>query len=1107
MGGSSRNRQLGVRALQVVVLAAVISCGTPNQEEHQAHNDGQESDLVVPTLKDTLAGMLSRAVLDSAAQLITARYTADSLIWSGDRTAAAWHAYAIGYVDLMLDVDVRIGLADACRRLSSLTVTGVEHASTEKRLLSRLYKETSKYLNRLGRKEEALQAAHESWSILVSANDTLNPEAVDALNALGVRMFSRKETSAGIAFMERSIQIARTIGDTVKWATQLLRLAPELPPTEYPSCLALLDTAKQLAVLLGDTLLRATVLIGESNAILKNTGVYAHRTAIEAAMLMNAWTGNAPDQYAAAMSNAVVYCREQHRYMELDMVIDGMASRSARHPEDSLLRGMLLINRSLQAKARHDNLPALAYAQEAYRIFRSRGLAAVNPSGMLQCYVLLTATQSWAGEHEALVRTATEGLADPALNGSQHWTNRSMLMNNLANGLMDMGKFEEAAAVFRSPELLDEHSQRHLGLNNLGLCYHRMGSVERSDSCFNVILKEEPTGSTAGLAYLNLEVHALSRGNAPKSEQYLIKALCSYGIHCGPPSRPLILPYVADSVNVRFDVLSAWCRTLGALLSDRSEQQLYRHELLANDSVFRMHVDTLLRTTRDVKNRTGLLELMTESLDRSIRVLLTSDPVDWHDVLQLMELRRDHRWRSMMRSDGSSLKFGVPSDLYKQDRDLAGLLETTLRNASNVRSPELNARIIQLRDSAMRVAEKIRGIAPGYFAALNGLGPVDLKGVLAELKAGEHILVLHYDTADRSITSVALGHDGVSGQRSPIDPVELQSLANGAKSRWTDSVSDDIADAVFLPLRSGERPEHLVVLPDGPLWNVPFDLLYDAWEHREPVPPVIRQSTSLSAIIRDQRGREQTEPELLAFAPDYSADESNGTIERSGPGVVPLAANRTEVEEITGLCAGKAFMGPDANEVYFRSIAPQASVVHLAMHAFLDPLAPISSYLLFDVQSTDTVDGRLSIAEIHDLKLNADLAVLSACETGVGAQEVGEGVNSLARAFRYAGAANTVASLWKVDDLATKEIMVKFYEHLAEGMGKADALAEAKRWYRRTYPNEPPSKWAAFILIGDNEPVRLKKRSPVRPWMWVAGGLVVLLAGTVVWRRTRRAAA
>ncbi|HOZ40852.1 MAG TPA: CHAT domain-containing tetratricopeptide repeat protein [Flavobacteriales bacterium] len=1082
----------------------MISCGTPG---HEAPKDRQQPNAEVPTLKDTLAEMLSRAAMDSAGQLIAARYQSDSLNWSAERTAAAWHAWAIGYVDLMLDVDVRIALSDASQRLSILTVTGIEHATTEKRLLSRLYKESSKYLNRLGRKDEALQAAHESWKILGSVNDTLNPEAVDAMNALGVRMFSRKETSAGIAFMERSVQIARAIGDTVKWTTQLLRLAPELHESLMQRSFDLLDSAEQLAQSLRDTSLWSTVLITKGSNTYNRTGQYDPVSALNAAELMNAWSGYAPEQYAAAISNAIVVCSEQHRYQELDRIIDGMAVRAASRPGDSLLFGTLMLNRSLQAKVRHDNEPALAYATRAYNLYKSGGLAATNPSAMLQCYVILTAMQNWAGDHESLVRTATEGLADPALNGSQHWENRSMLLNNLANGLMDLGEFVEAAAVFLSPELLDEHSQRHRGLNNLGRCYHRMGRFESSDSCFNVILKEEPSRSTAGLAYYNLGAHALSRGNAQGSEQYLLKALCSYGIHCGPPNRPLILPYDADSVDVRFDVLSAWCRALVALLPSRSEQDVYRHELLANDSVFRLHVDTLLRTTRDVKNRTGLLELMTESLDRSIRALLTDDHVDWQKVLQLMELRRDHRWRSMMRSDGTSLKFGVPPALYKQDRDLAGLLETTLRNAGTDRSHDLNARIIQLRDSAMRVAEKIREIAPGYFAALNGLGPVDLVGVLAELKAGECILVLHSDTVERSITSIALGEEGAIGQRRPIDPVLLQTLAKGGLTRWNDLDAGAVAEAVFSPLATTKPPQHVIILPDGPLWNIPFDLLYEAWEHRDGAPPVFRQSTSMSAIPGVRRGMEPTEPELLAFAPDYAADNSNGANERGGPRAIPLVSNRSEVDEITGLCSGKAYMGPDANELLFRRIAPQASVVHLAMHAFLDPLAPVSSYMLFDVQSTDTVDGKLTIAEIHDLRLNADLAVLSACETGIGAQEAGEGVNSLARAFRYAGVPNTVSSLWKVDDRATKEIMVKFYEHLADGMGKADALAEAKRWYRRTYPNEPPSKWAAFILIGDNEPVRLKKRSPVKPWMIVLGAIVLVGAAWAYRQRTSRKAA
>lgn len=194
--------------------------------------------------------------------------------------------------------------------------------------------------------------------------------------------------------------------------------------------------------------------------------------------------------------------------------------------------------------------------------------------------------------------------------------------------------------------------------------------------------------------------------------------------------------------------------------------------------------------------------------------------------------------------------------------------------------------------------------------------------------------------------------------------------------------------------------------------------------------------------------------------------------------------------------------------------AQPGDVLHFATHAFCDPDYPERSAIVLSSaalapsaeRGTTNAGALIHEYEIQSMPIRAEMVVLSACETGIGKELAGEGTLSLARAFRVAGVSNIVSSLWKVDDLATKEIMVKFYEKLAEGMGKADALAEAKRWYRKTYPNEPPSKWAAFILIGDNEPVHLKKRRPVQPWL-IGGGLAAVIAALVARRRRMRRAA
>jgi CHAT domain-containing protein len=113
----------------------------------------------------------------------------------------------------------------------------------------------------------------------------------------------------------------------------------------------------------------------------------------------------------------------------------------------------------------------------------------------------------------------------------------------------------------------------------------------------------------------------------------------------------------------------------------------------------------------------------------------------------------------------------------------------------------------------------------------------------------------------------------------------------------------------------------------------------------------------------------------------------------------------------------------------------------------------------------DRDDGFLELDEIANLKLNADLVVLSACQTGQGKMARGEGVSGLARAFLYAGSKGVVCSLWSVDDRETANLMVDFYGHLQKGQAAADALREAQ--LRMIREGKAPLYWAPFILIGE----------------------------------------
>jgi CHAT domain-containing protein len=134
----------------------------------------------------------------------------------------------------------------------------------------------------------------------------------------------------------------------------------------------------------------------------------------------------------------------------------------------------------------------------------------------------------------------------------------------------------------------------------------------------------------------------------------------------------------------------------------------------------------------------------------------------------------------------------------------------------------------------------------------------------------------------------------------------------------------------------------------------------------------------------------------------------------------------------------------------------------------------LSGLIFSDDEQDSTYDGRLYAHEIFQLKLPASMIILSACNTGIGSFTRGEGIASLAKAFRFAGTQATVMSLWKVPDESTAIIMKAFYQHLKKGERKDEALRHAKLDYLDSV-TEPELKrqyyWAGFVLMGDTTPI------------------------------------
>jgi CHAT domain-containing protein len=180
-----------------------------------------------------------------------------------------------------------------------------------------------------------------------------------------------------------------------------------------------------------------------------------------------------------------------------------------------------------------------------------------------------------------------------------------------------------------------------------------------------------------------------------------------------------------------------------------------------------------------------------------------------------------------------------------------------------------------------------------------------------------------------------------------------------------------------------------------------------------------------------------------------------------------LPGSQREAEAIARLFGTSALMGSQATKNRVIQQMMNARVIHLATHGLLNDRNGLDSAIALAPNGTGEFnDGLLTAAEIVQMKLNAELVVLSACDTGQG-RVTGDGVIGLSRSLMLAGTPSVLVSLWAVPDAPTSELMIEFYRQWQQTGNKAQALRQAMLSIKTKYPN--PSNWSGFTLMGEAE--------------------------------------
>ena len=281
-------------------------------------------------------------------------------------------------------------------------------------------------------------------------------------------------------------------------------------------------------------------------------------------------------------------------------------------------------------------------------------------------------------------------------------------------------------------------------------------------------------------------------------------------------------------------------------------------------------------------------------------------------------------------------------------------------------------------------------------------------------------------------------------------------LANKEEMNRFNAIAYELYTSLFpsVELRELIKNKKLSIVQDVSLENIPFEALITNKEQQRYLIEDcdINYFYSSSFLAFNNKQKRKNDDSISLFAPINFENKELTSLENS----------KNELETIENVLGGDLYLHKKASKYNFLKNTTSSKIIHLATHAS----STRNPQIHFQ-------DSTLQLHELYTYKNNADLVVLSACETNIGEVKKGEGTLNLARGFFYSGAKSVISSLWNVNDQSTSYLMKEFYTNLSAGKSKVSSLSNAKRNYLKQHQlsERSPYYWASFVLIGDTAPV------------------------------------
>ena len=634
----------------------------------------------------------------------------------------------------------------------------------------------------------------------------------------------------------------------------------------------------------------------------------------------------------------------------------------------------------------------------------------------------------------------------------------------------------------------DNYSQKAFYLSNLGAIYGGMNLPDSALNCFTRALR---------LLYPGDPVEKLDFNPNPKSFTQILPTVLSNKAN----ALFELYEYSGDQIQLR-QAMNSLDVAIGQFNTIREMSNADNRLVFGTDT--RDYYFLALEVAAEVFSS----KETPESTDHLIRFSQQSKAAVFNDFQRIMQARNSMNLDPDLIARDDSLKQAIAElnqEYFTAERD---------QLVSKDLAADINSRIIDAKEELKILTQEIVERYPGYSRSIENQGLVKLEEIRKALDSDEFLLDYTYNKD--LLLIIGIDHNQVIIKETKLNdsfaqfvPEYLMLLneQTGSHFKRLQELAFYFYQLLVNPFEDYITGKDLVIIPDGIIGYLPFDTFV-----RDSVEPKRKHFNDLDLLLKHHATRyissfrQMITPlltnhgplKVFAFAPFISEPYEDPRQTLSA-----LKGSEHEVRAIARHVWVRAFKNRHATKANFLAESTRQEIIHLATHGLLSSGNPMNNRILF---SQSQEDDHLPMYEVVNLPIKANLIVLSACETGTGDLQIGEGIMSLTRGFHNAGTPSLVMSLWPAYDNPSVVIMDAFYRELYQGQKMSHALRQSKLEYLENAQAKTshPSYWANYQLSGLDTEIELKK--PVVRHLYYLIPFILLL-GFLLWIGRQRTAA